>query len=336
MKKNNKDGAGGLLFYAVFVTFISAALLVVALFFAFRENETEEKLSENNTVIRAETEDSGALFRLKLKEMAQSGYSTIQILKYFFPDELVLTDEGSFYFYDIQEKLKKNSYKNGEFRKNEDGTLDYIEDGEIKGIKGIDISKYNGTVDWEKVYSSGVRFAYIRAGIRGYGSGAIVKDDSFDSNVEKASAAGLETGTYFFSQAINEEEAREEADFVLECIKDKKITCPIAYDLEKVENFETTPRTKGLKKEQYTKNVIAFCERIREAGYTPIIYGNIKTFLRLTDIALLEDYQKWFAGYISEDSYTPYFPYEMRIWQYSESGSVPGVEGNCDLNLAFY
>lgn len=339
MMKKKKAGSGGLYFYAVLITFISVILLFVSLFFAFRGKdekvEKDEKEEEVEETIEA-APDEGDLFRSKLKEMAQSGYSMLQILKSFFPDDIVLTDEGRFWFFDVDDSLKKNSLKEEGFIRNDDGTVDYVENGVSKGKKGIDISKYNGEVDWEQVYASGVRFAYIRAGVRGYASGAIVKDDFFDDNITNAAAAGLETGTYFFSQAVDEEEARKEADFVLECVKDKKISCPIAYDLEKIENYDSPPRTKDLSKEQMTKNAIAFCERIKEAGYTPIIYGNIKTFMMLTELSELEGYQKWFADYISDDDHLPYYPYEMSIWQYSEKGSVPGVEGNCDLNIGFF
>ncbi len=295
--------------------------------------QNQQLLKENKVLKETST---GALFKAKLKEMAQSGLSTTQILKYFFPDELILTDEGSFHFYDINYDLKLHGRADESFVKTESGEIEYLENGESAGIKGIDISKYNGNIDWEKVAADGVKFAYIRAGVRGYSSGSIVMDETFRNNAEGASAAGLQIGTYFFSQAVNEEEAVAEADALLESLDGLNITCPIAYDLEKVENTDSKPRTKGLTTEQYTKNTIAFCERIKKAGYTPIIYGNIKTFLMMLDMTQLEDYQKWFAGYISDDSITPYFPYEMRIWQYTSNGSVDGIEGKCDMNIAFY
>ena len=215
--KKKRVGSGGLYFYAVLITFISVILLIVTLVFALRGKAKEEASAENEEIIEA-APDEGDLFRSRLKEMAQSGYSMLQILKSFFPDDIVLADEDRFYFFEVDESLKKNTLKSEGFIRNEDGTVSYAEDGVSRGLKGIDISKYNGEVDWEKVYASGVRFAYIRAGVRGYASGAIVKDDFFDDNITKAAGAGLKTGTYFFSQAVDEEEARKEADFVLECV----------------------------------------------------------------------------------------------------------------------
>ncbi len=354
-----------LAFYSIVMTITSIVLLAISLILVIRKNHADSQIAKENKEIISISENlaeindetarlliknqtltrenkvlketsTGALFKAKLKEMAQSGLSTTQILKYFFPEELILTDEGSFHFYDINYDLKLHGREDENFIQNDRGEIEYMENGESVGIKGIDISKYNGTIDWEKVAADGVRFAYIRAGVRGYSSGAIVMDETFKTNVEGASAAGIQIGTYFFSQAVNEAEAVEEADALLNSLEGLNINCPIAYDLEKIENSDSPPRTKTLTSEQYTKNTIAFCNRIKEAGYTPIIYGNIKTFLMMLDMTQLEDYEKWFAGYISEDSITPYFPYEMRIWQYTSNGTVDGIEGKCDMNIAFY
>ncbi|MCR4892705.1 MAG: hypothetical protein K5989_11060, partial [Lachnospiraceae bacterium] len=251
-------------------------------------------------------------------------------------DQLILTNQDGFLFFDILKELKKSPYRKENYVLTEAGEIEYHEDGKSIGIKGIDISKYNGEIDWEKVAASGVHFAYIRAGIRGYGSGEIVKDETFDDNMEKAAMAGLEVGVYFFTQAINEEEAIEEADFVMECIQDKYVSCPIALDLEYVSGATSTPRATNISQEQHTKNAIAFCERLKEKGYTPIIYGNMRTFLCMLDMTKLEDYQKWYAGYISKDAITPYFPYEFRIWQYKSTGKVDGITGDVDLDIAFY
>ena len=298
---------------------------------------TEEEMNERVRTARLEG-NVEELRRIQdqIRNHYTEGESTLGVLRELFEEELVVRNGGTYSFVPIRQELDRNPFKPGDFLF-VNGTVRYV--GSFQSVRlniGIDVSEENGEVDWEKVYASGVRFAYIRAGVRGYASGAIVKDDFFDDNITKAAGAGLKTGTYFFSQAVDEEEARKEADFVLECVKDKEISCPIAYDLEKIENYDSPPRTKDLSKEQMTKNAIAFCERIKEAGYTPIIYGNIKTFMMLTELSELEEYQKWFADYITGDEHLPYFPYEMMIWQYSEKGSVPGVEGDCDLNIGFF
>ncbi len=359
MREHRRKRRGAALaVYAVLITFASVLLLLLSLFLVNIKNEDEKKIAETNEAIEtvshnlialqkenAELEadnkylketSTGAKFRAKLKEMFQSGSSTIQVLKYLFPDEIVLTDEGRFHFYDIIEGLEKNEYLDSNFIRDENSEMMYAVDGQTSSVKGIDISKHNGEIDWEKVAASGVKFAFIRCGIRGYGSGEIVADDNFVKNVEGATANGIEVGTYFFSQAVSENEAREEAEFVLNSVSQLSISCPVAIDVEKVEGVDSTPRTKGLDSEQYTANVLEFCNTISDAGYTPMIYGNIKTFAMLLNMEEIEGIEKWFAGYISEDNITPYFPYQFRVWQYSSTGRIDGISGDVDMNIALY
>ncbi|MCR4746776.1 MAG: glycoside hydrolase family 25 protein [Lachnospiraceae bacterium] len=359
MREHRRKRRGAALaVYSILITLASVLLLLLSLFLVNIKNKNEEKIAETDHVLEEVSDNlvalekeneeleadnkflnetsTGAKFRAKLKSMFQSGSSTIQVLKYLFPDEIVLTDEGSFYFYEISDDLKKNSYKDENFILNDSNEIEYAADGETISIKGIDISKHNGEIDWEKVAASGVKFAFIRCGIRGYGSGEIVADDNFQKNVEGAAANGIQVGTYFFSQAVSANEAREEAEFVLNSVSQLSINCPIAIDVEKVEGVDSVPRTNGLSSDQYTENVLEFCNTISEAGYTPMIYGNIKSFARLLNMDELEDIQKWFAGYVSEDSISPYFPYEFRVWQYSSTGKVDGISGDVDMNIAFY
>ena len=133
------------------------------------------------------------------------------------------------------------------------------------------------------------------------------------------------------SKWANEEEAREEADFCIENLGEYSTALPIAIDVEESANLSKS-RTKDLSMEQRTLNVIAFCERIREKGYEPIIYGNLKSLMIMMDISSLEDYDKWFAYY----HYPLRFPYKIKMWQYSATRKVDGIEGDVDLNLMFY
>ena len=139
-----------------------------------------------------------------------------------------------------------------------------------------------------------------------------------------------------FNELVNEnvtdfemtvEEAIEEAEFVLDMIEPYDVSYPVVLDIEEVTSDKA--RTADLTKEDYTRNCIAFCETIKDAGYTPMIYGNLKSFLIMLDMEQLEDYQKWFAYY----SAPVYFPYEFDIWQYSSKGSVNGIKGEVDLNI---
>ncbi len=365
MKEYRKRHGGALAVYALITSITSAILLGISILLVVKMNSSTEEITNEESKIASLTEDVAELkqeneelsddnydlekrnqrltesstsssFRNKLKEMAIGGRSTVQILKYFFPEQLIVTDEGNFFFYDIDDSLNKSGLRDEGFAYDKDsGKVSYnFENSET--FYGIDVSKYNQQIDWKAAADSGIEFAYIRCGIRGYGSGKIVEDELFKSNVEGALEAGINVGPYFFTQAVNEEEAVEEARFVLDMIQGMDIACPVAYDLEKVEDGESAPRTAGISQEQFTKNTIAFCKTIEEAGYEPIIYGNLKTFIMMLDMKQLEDYQKWFAGYVTDEVFVPYFPYKFRIWQFSSKGSVAGVTGPCDLDLAFY
>ena len=179
------------------------------------------------------------------------------------------------------------------------------------------------------VAKDGISFAFVRVGNRGLTTGKLSQDDYFEYNAKAADQAGLKVGAYFFSQATTEEEAREEADFVIERLQGRNITYPVAYDHERL--ADTSGRADDLSPEQMTKNAAAFCARIQEAGYTPMIYGSMKDLLRynLPDLA---HYNIWLAQYnVNAPTFNQYFS----IWQYSNTGSVSGIDGNVDLNIQF-
>lgn len=221
--------------------------------------------------------------------------------------------------YDYSFLTEKNGYK-------------YYTDqeGNVTSKVGVDVSKYQKNVDWAAVKASGVDFAMIRIGFRGYGGeGKIVEDEMFRDHMEGALNAGLEVGVYFFSQAVNEEETLEEVQFVLDRIKDYKITCPVVFDTEEIKDAEA--RTDGLSREQFTKNCITFCDKIKEAGFDTMIYANMKWMAFTLDLTKLTAYDKWYADYEP----APQCPYKISMWQYTETGNVPGIEGNTDLNVWF-
>ncbi|MEE1113780.1 MAG: glycoside hydrolase family 25 protein, partial [Eubacterium sp.] len=152
-------------------------------------------------------------------------------------------------------------------------------------------------------------------------------DPSFEINLKGAKKAGLEVGVYFFSQAVNEKEAVEEAEYVLKHLDGEKLDLEVVFDPEDVP--DTSARTRNVTGAQFTRNAIAFCETIREAGYEPAVYGNLKWMTSVLDMAKLSDYPVWYAQY----SLKPQSPYTFRYWQYSSTGHVPGVEGDVDLNI---
>lgn len=277
--------------------------------------ETEEKVSDE--------------FLDKLKELMISGEGTTDMLRYFFPDEIVVADAGQYYFFPILEELAKNTYNPEAFMADEDGIMHYYEEGERVSHKGIDVSRYQDKIDWEKVADDEVEYAFIRLGIRGYTEGEILEDETFRNNIRGALENDIDVGVYFFTQALSVEEAEEEAEFVIESIAPYRVKYPVVLDVEAVTNSKA--RGNDLTSEERTEYCIAFCEKIKEAGYTPMIYGNLKTFMLMLDIEKLEEYDKWFAYY--DESY--YFPYDFKIWQYTNKGKVAGIKGEVDLNVSF-
>lgn len=255
------------------------------------------------------------------------------------PQNIILEEKISeIEIYDIEEgylsvPYNKNATKHqfnwSKLTINDNGYYTYSDDNYTSRL-GVDVSKFQGNINWKKVKNSGINFAIIRLGFRGYGDmGNIVLDSTFEQNASQANDAGIKIGIYFFSQAITEEEAIEEANYVIQNIKDKNITYPICFDLEKIKY--DTARTDNLTAEQITKITIAFCNQIQNAGYTPIIYGNSKTFTTRMQLEQLNHFQKWYADY----QQTPLYPYEFSFWQYTETGKVAGIDGNVDINLQF-
>ena len=182
----------------------------------------------------------------------------------------------------------------------------------------------------EKVKNAGYDFAIIRIGYRGYGSSGVLKEDTaFAKHIEGAQKAGMDVGVYFFAQAINEQEALEEANFVLDSLKEYELQLPVVYDPELIRNEDA--RTNNVSGEQFTKNTIAFCNAIKDAGFEPMIYSNMFWEAFLFDMTQLQDYPIWYADYET----IPQTPYDFTMWQYSEKGIVDGIEGNVDLNIWF-
>lgn len=193
---------------------------------------------------------------------------------------------------------------------------------------GIDVSKFQGNIDWEKVADQGIRFAFIRVGNRGYGvSGSLNTDPYYLQNIEGAKKAGIDVGVYFYSQAISEEEAIEEAEYVLMLLDGISLEYPVVYDAEYV--IEDEARTDGMSMEQATKNTLAFCKRIEEAGYEAVIYATMKWEAYSLQMDQITQYDIWYADYEP----LPQTPYDFTYWQYTNEAKIDGVQGPVDLNL---
>ena len=198
--------------------------------------------------------------------------------------------------------------------------------------QGVDVSYFQGEIDWNAVAAAGVEFAFIRAGYRGYVDGGIFPDERLEANALGARAAGLEIGLYFFSQAVSPEEAEEEAQWLLDVADDYDVTLPLCFDWEaQVDTGEDTPRTDGMLGREMTACAAAFCKTIRDGGYTPCVYANRWQGYYDYDLSQLADADLWISAPGTWDD----FYYAHTIWQYSYEGHVEGISAAVDRNLRF-
>ncbi len=208
-------------------------------------------------------------------------------------------------------------------------TYQFGSDGKMvstSGVLGIDVSKWQGNIDWNAVKAAGVQYVIIRVGYRGSTAGALIDDSKFASNIQGAKAAGLGVGVYFVTQAVNDVEAVYEASMVLDRIKGYSLEYPVFLDVE-----PSNGRGDKIDKATRTAVCIAFCETIRNAGYTPGIYANKTWFETKMNTSQLSSYKIWVAHYSSVCGYTGRYDY----WQYTDKGRIAGVSGNVDLDLKY-
>lgn len=197
-----------------------------------------------------------------------------------------------------------------------------------EGQMGIDVSKWNGEIDWDRVQNAGITYAIIRCGYRGSSTGALVEDPYFRQNMQGALAAGLKVGVYFFTQATNEVEAVEEASMALALCEDYKITYPIFIDTE---GAGGNGRADGLDLETRTRVCQAFCETVEDAGYSGGVYGSRNWFRTKLRMDALTDHIIWLAEYREK----PVYGGNYHFWQYTSSGNVDGIEGRVDLDVSY-
>ena len=210
-----------------------------------------------------------------------------------------------------------------------DGRIEYT-GTDYDVLRGVDVSEHQLDIDWKQVAASGVDYAYIRVGWRGYTEGGLFEDAYFERNIQGALDAGLHVGVYMFSQAVTVQEAIEEADFVLERIWKYNVTLPVVFDWENIEAAEA--RSHGLTMELRTDCARAFCETVKSAGYVPCVYFNRNLGYYGYDLTRLTDYEFWFS--LPESGF-PNFYYACDMWQYSFTETVPGIAEPTDMNLWF-
>ncbi|MCM1251917.1 MAG: Ig-like domain-containing protein [Clostridium sp.] len=234
------------------------------------------------------------------------------------------TIDGSTYFFD-----KHGNYVTGD-QVIQGAKYSFGSDGRLSsgsGVLGIDVSKWNGSIDWNAVKNSGISYVIIRCGYRGSSTGALIEDPKFKSNIQGAKNAGLKVGVYFFSQAVNEVEAVEEASMAINLVSGYGLNYPIFLDVEssggRGDQIDAGTRTAVCK---------AFCNTIQNSGYSAGVYANKTWFTSYINTASLTGYKIWLAQYAASPSYTA-TRYDM--WQYSSKGKVTGINGNVDMNISY-
>ncbi len=317
-------------FLSIFFTLIAVAIIYIVADTHSRINiqEGQTYSSEEVEALVHEAEAKGKASILDtIKESLENGNTVISVLKSLYPEYIVVAANQKYNFVSINDSLAKNTYDIDSLVEDENGKYSYMKDNQITSRFGIDVSSHQGDIDWNAVASDGVEFVFVRAVYRGYGTGKLVIDEKCLQNIQGAQAAGLDVGVYVFSQAVNQAEVLEEASTVLNLLDGYQLQLPIVFDVEKVSDSEA--RTNALTVEDRTNLTKAFLEAVGNAGYDTMIYHNTEMGAMLLDLTQLTEYKKWFAGYNKEF----YWPYEFNIWQYSETGSVKGINGNVDLDI---
>ena len=293
----------------------------------YSQEELDAKVAE--AVLAAQNQGQEAVLDTIMTGLSQ-GDTVLETLRPLYPDHLVVGSGGKYHFVPINHSLQMNHLSEENLNILESGEFQYLTEGQVSSHKGIDVSKHQGEINWNQVAADGVEFAFIRVGFRGYGAeGKLVEDEYFDRNIQGAQAAGIKTGVYFYSQAITEAEVLEEAQLVIDKLASYTLQCPVVFDVERVSGSDG--RMNKISVEERTRFTALFCQTIENAGYRPMIYHNTEMGSLFLDLPALEAYDKWFASY----SDSLYYPYEYKVWQYSQSGSVQGIKGAVDLNISF-
>lgn len=240
----------------------------------------------------------------------------------------ITKSDGTEEWSNISSFITKNKYdENGFIYK--DPIMKYYENGKNISYMGVDISKETGLVDFVKLKNAGVQFVMLKVGARGYGNGQLTVDDTFTDYIQKASEAGLDIGVYFYSQAITKEEALEEANLVYENIKDYHLVYPIAFDMEKVSG--DAARTDFLTREEKSNLALIFLDALKNVGYKGIIYGNKEWLIKEINLSTVGTYDIW----LSQEGEKPDYPYKYSMWQYTQSGTIDGINGDANLDICF-
>ncbi len=352
-KKSRKRGHGVMVFVIALLTIAVLVAVGAAVYLIFFTNFDQNSVSDDKPIYtQAQFDEELHAAKIaadqRVNDAFDSGFeegrrttltalmenliatgSSITSLRPFYPDKVIVVSQGQFNFVDINKDLKLTELDPTCFYTNVDGIMEYSVDGQVLSYKGIDVSSYQGDINWESVAADGVDFAIIRTTLRGYGTGRLVEDETFDDNIQGAMAAGIHVGAYVFSQAINEEEVIEEAQSAIDKLSPYVTGVPIVIDVERISGGDG--RMDDLTPAERTDLILKFCEVVSNAGYKPYIYYNTEMSILYVDIARLEGIPKWYASYSSDF----FYPYDIDILQYSATGRVAGISGDVDMDICF-
>lgn len=291
-----------------------------------KESMVSEKTSKSSFVERAEKERQ----EQEQKQKEQEEQAALNDPSTDGKHTLITARDGQEEWVLISPYLAKNAY---DFTKVEEraGLKRYMENGKKISYVGVDISKQTGNVNFARLKAAGIDYVMIRLGGRGYSTGQITLDEKFKENIEGAIAEGLDVGVYFYSQAISQDEAVQEANFVIQNLEPYKgsVKYPVVFDMEFVANDEA--RIDGLSREDRTNIAASFLEGVKATGYIPMFYGDKEWLIKEIDLAKLQDYDVW----LTQEEDIPDYPYQYAMWQYTTTGVVNGIEGDANLDICF-
>ena len=305
--------------YKIYGIIALVGLIALFLIVSINKNKRSTTLSDTLTSIENDVDDE-----IPGNEVVDS---TDEVDEEEMIETLTFVDvDGKPHDMEVNKNVASNPYNNACFSTT-NGRYSY-EDNQYSSKLGIDVSAHQGEINWDLVGQEGIDFVFIRLGYRGYGSkGTLNVDQQFEHNINEAKRIGLDVGIYFFSQATNESEAREEAQFVVENVRPYTLDLPIVFDTDHIDYDEA--RTDGVSGEQFTKNALVFCQYIEEEGYEPMIYSNLMWQAYEYDMNALSKYSFWYGDYEPN----PQTPYMFKFWQYSNDRHVDGIDTDVDMDL---
>lgn len=294
---------------------------------------TEDEVSARESQAR----DDGATAEkrkilMQIQSSMESGGSTASMLRSLFSEDIVVVNGGKYYFYPILNAVKRNSFQQDDFSLTDDGRLQYIGSDKVTLQSGVNVSEENGDIDWQLVSEDDVSFAMICAGGResdDSGKSRVFEDQNLEDNINGASEAGLHVGVYYILDLSEKDEVQEEAEELVQRLDayQSKISYPIALWVNAPSEED---RHAHQSKADWTDYVISFCDVLEDAGYEPMIYGNLASFVMMLNIENLEQYDKWIAN----TGASLYFPYRFSMWQYSSVGTVHGISTEVGLDVS--